>query len=119
MTHVESGGVVAVPQVGDELHLRAHVQLNGLTADDITVEVVYGKSLVGDDLSDVEIQALEPDGAPDPEAVTGPSEGGAPTLFTGTVELDRSGAFGYTVRVVPRNDLLISPAEMGLIAVAT
>jgi starch phosphorylase len=43
---------------------------------------------------------------------------GAPTLFTGTVELDRAGGFGYTVRVVPRNDLLASAAEMGLVAVA-
>ncbi|TFD09439.1 MULTISPECIES: alpha-glucan family phosphorylase [unclassified Cryobacterium] len=111
VTHVESGGVSSVPEVGDDLHLRAHVQLGGLAAEDVTVEVVYGKSLGTDELRDVAIQALEP--APLKEASTG----GA-TLFTGTVELDRAGAFGYTVRVVPRNDLLISPAEMGLVAVA-
>jgi len=34
----------------------------------------------------------------------------------GTVALDRSGAFGYTVRVVARNDRLVSPAELGLVA---
>ena len=34
--------------------------------------------------------------------------------FDGTVALDRSGAFGYTVRVVPRNDRLVSDAELGL-----
>ena len=111
VTHVESGGVSSVPEVGDDLQLRAHVQLGGLAAKDVTVEVVYGKSLGTDELRDVAIQALEP--APLKEASTG----GA-TLFTGTVELDRAGAFGYTVRVVPRNDLLISPAEMGLVAVA-
>jgi starch phosphorylase len=116
VTHVESGGVSAVPQVGDDLHLRAHVQLNGLLAEDVTVEVVYGKSLAGDDLSDVATQTLTPAGTDEP---AGPPATGAPTLFTGTVELDRAGAFGYTVRVVPRNDLLISPAEMGLIAVAS
>ena len=27
-----------------------------------------------------------------------------------------SGAFGYTVRVVPKNDLLASPAELGVVA---
>ncbi len=111
VTHVESGGVSSVPEVGDDLHLRAHVQLGGLAAEDVTVEVVYGKSLGTDELRDVAIQALEP--APLKEAPAG----GA-TLFTGTVELDRAGAFGYTVRVVPRNDLLISPAEMGLVAIA-
>ena len=28
--------------------------------------------------------------------------------FDGTVTLDHSGAFGYTVRVIPKNDLLAS-----------
>ena len=36
--------------------------------------------------------------------------------FDGTVALDRSGAFGYTVRVVPHNDRLVSAAELGLVA---
>ncbi|TFD31074.1 glycosyltransferase family 1 protein [Cryobacterium sp. TMT1-19] len=113
VTHVESGGVAPVPQVGDELHLRAHVQLNGLAPEDVTVEVVYGKSLTNDDLSDVNTLPLntEPLG-------TGATDASTPTLFTGTIELDRGGAFGYTVRVVPHNELLVSPAEMGLIAVA-
>jgi starch phosphorylase len=110
VTHVESGGVATVPQVGDELQLRSHVQLNGLKPEDVTVEVVYGKSLGNDDLSDVSVMPLE--------AEPGVAANGGPTLFTGTLELDRGGAFGYTVRVVPRNDLLVSPAEMGLIAVA-
>ncbi|HSP76431.1 MAG TPA: alpha-glucan family phosphorylase [Cryobacterium sp.] len=111
--HVESGGVAPVPQVGDELHLRAHIQLNGLQPDDVTVEVVYGKSLGNDDLTDVITMPLTAE-----PFVTGVTDAGAPTLFTGTIQLDRGGAFGYTVRVVPRNELLVSPAEMGLIAVA-
>ena len=36
--------------------------------------------------------------------------------FDGDVVLDRTGPFGYTVRVVPRNDLLASPAELGVVA---
>jgi starch phosphorylase len=111
VTHVESGGVSSVPEVGDELHLRAHVQLGGLVAEDVTVEVVYGKSVGTDELRDVVTQALEP-------ALVKEAPAGGATLFTGTVELDRAGTFGYTVRVVPKNDLLISPAEMGLVAVA-
>jgi starch phosphorylase len=43
---------------------------------------------------------------------------GAPVVFAGTVPLVRAGSFGYTVRVVPSNPLLTSPAEMGLVAVA-
>ena len=117
VAHVESGGVATVPQVGDALHLRAHVHLNGLEPGDVTVEVVYGKSLGNDELSDVSTLALTAATDPDQESTGSPAPGNA-TLFTGTVQLDRGGAFGYTVRVVPRNDLLISPAEMGLIAVA-
>jgi glycogen phosphorylase len=30
--------------------------------------------------------------------------------------LDHSGSFGYTVRVVPRNDLLATSAELGIVA---
>jgi starch phosphorylase len=116
--HVESGGVAAVPQVGDALRLRAHVQLNGLSPEDVTVQVVYGKSLAGDDLADVNTQALDAidDTVSQDAEVT--AVDGAATLFTGTVELDRAGGFGYTVRVVPRHDLLASPAEMGLVAIA-
>ncbi len=117
VAHVESGGVASVPKVGDALHLRAHVHLNGLDLSDVTVEVVYGKSLGNDELSEVSRMALSPASDPDQEAAGG-SAPGAATLFTGTVQLDRGGAFGYTVRVVPRNDLLITPAEMGLVAVA-
>jgi len=118
VTHVESGGVLAVPQVGDALHLRAHVHLNGLSASDVTVEVVYGRSSGTDDLQDTASQALVPAAASESADVPGTALG-APALFTGKVELDRAGAFGYTVRVVPRNALLVSAAEMGLVAVAT
>ena len=118
VTHVESGGVAAVPQVGDELRLRAHVQLNGLAPEDVTVQVVYGKSLGSDDLTDVSTRALEPINDLQSQDATDVPVPGSPTLFTGTVELDRAGGFGYTVRVVPRNSLLMSPAEMGLVALA-
>jgi glycogen phosphorylase len=36
--------------------------------------------------------------------------------YEGSVELDRTGPFGYTVRVLPRNPLLSSGAELGLVA---
>ena len=38
--------------------------------------------------------------------------------FEGEVPLERTGGFGYTVRVLPKNDLLASPAELGLVATA-
>ena len=108
VTHVESGGVDAVPQVGDDLHLRATIDTGGLSPADLAVEVVYGRAREGDRLDDVEHQSLE----------LVEAEPGAPVVFAGTVPLSRSGSFGYTVRVVPKHALLASPAEFGLIAVA-
>ena len=35
--------------------------------------------------------------------------------FEGRVELSRTGAFGYTARILPRNPLLATPAELGLV----
>ena len=107
VTHVESGGVDAVPQVGDELHLRATVDTGGLLPEDLAVEVVYGRARDGDRLEDVKHAPLEL-----------ASEPGATVTFAGTVPLARAGSFGYTVRVVPQNALLASPAELGLVAVA-
>ena len=36
-------------------------------------------------------------------------------LFSGTLVIDRSGSFGYTVRVLPKHEALASKAELGLI----
>jgi len=108
VTHVESGGVQS-PQVGDRLTVRAHVQLAELTADDVLVEVAYGRARNGDDLVDVRRQTLEFVG----------HELGQPATFSTTVALERPGSFGYTVRVTPRHALLANPAELGLVAVAS
>ncbi len=110
VTHVESGGVDASPQVGETLQVRAVVQLGGLSPDDVAVELVHGRARDGDELVDVHSVELELDSM---DAAT-------PGLahYAGTVALARSGSFGYTVRVVPRHALLASPAELGLIATA-
>ena len=107
VTHVESGGVDALPQVGDTLHVRAQVALGGLTSDDVAVEVVYGRARDGDQLVETQHAPLEQ---------TGETNGTA--TFAGSVPLGRAGSFGYNVRVVPRHPLLASAAEMGLIAAA-
>ena len=113
VTHVESGGVES-PHVGDELHLRAYVDLDGLDPEDVAVEVAYGRSRsrTDDAIEETRRGQLEPaDDLPD---AARPSL----RLYTGSVVLDRAGAFGYTVRAVPRHPLLLSAAELGLVAVA-
>jgi starch phosphorylase len=106
VAHVESGGVDATPQVGEQLHVRAFVELGELAPDDVAVELVHGRARAGDTLSDVEHQALELESR----------ELGQPAVFAGSVSFERAGSFGYTVRVVPRNASLASSAELGLVA---
>ncbi len=99
VTHIETGGLDSIPQVGDTLKIRANVELAGLSADDVSVEVAYGRARATDTLTDVEKAPLTLVG----------------DAFEATVPLDRAGSFGYTVRVLPKHPLLASDAEMGLV----
>lgn len=108
VTHVESGGVDASPHVGEELRVRAFIELGELTPDDVVVELVHGKPRAGEELSDLAVVPLELES----------HDLGKPAVYTGSVRFDRPGGFGYTVRVIPRHVLLAAGAELGLIAVA-
>ncbi|NDU76822.1 alpha-glucan family phosphorylase [Actinomadura sp. DSM 109109] len=103
--HVESTGEDS-PQVGARLTVRVVVALDGLAPEDVAVEVAYGRVDDADALVEPSYVGLED---------AGPAENGR-RRYTGEVPLDRSGAFGYSVRVVPSHPLLSGRAEMGLVA---
>ncbi|MGZ4445831.1 MAG: alpha-glucan family phosphorylase [Nocardioides sp.] len=104
--HVESSGISDAPEVGDTLSARAFVALGDLSPADVDVQLVHGVITSEDDLVGTHLQTL---------ALAESYEGGR-HRFDGDLVLDHSGAFGYTVRVVPHNDLLTSPAELGVVA---
>jgi starch phosphorylase len=104
--HVESSGIGDAPEIGTVLTVRAFVSLGDLTPDDVDVQLVHGVITSDDTLVGTSTESLSP--------VEG-YEGGR-HRFDGQVTLGRSGAFGYTVRVIPKNDLLASPAELGVVA---
>ncbi|QIG43774.1 glycosyltransferase family 1 protein [Nocardioides anomalus] len=106
--HVESSGVGDAAEVGAVLSVRAFVSLGDLAPDDVHVQVLHGKIDSNDVLADVTVRDL---------ALAETYDGGR-YRFDGDVELDRGGPFGYTVRVIPRNELLTSVAELGVVAVA-
>jgi starch phosphorylase len=70
--------------------------------------LLHGKIDCNDVLTGVTVQDLQP----------AESCVGGRYRFDGPIVLDRGGAFGYTVREIPRNDLLTSVAEPGVVAVA-
>ena len=106
--HVESSGVGDAAEVGAVLNVRAFVSLGDLTPDDVHVQVVHGRIDSNDLLTDSTVSDLD---------LADTYDGGR-YRFDGELVLDSSGPFGYTVRVIPRNDLLTSTAELGVIALA-
>ncbi|TLM74915.1 glycosyltransferase family 1 protein [Pseudarthrobacter sp. NamB4] len=103
--HVDSVGVSEDPQIGDTLQVNAYVALHSLTPQDVSVEVAYGRAEESDTLTDITVMELK----------VQEDLGSGRHLFSGSLVIDRSGPFGYTVRVLPRHDALASKAELGLI----
>ncbi len=104
---VDASGIPSQAQAGDALEISAAVRLDGLSPDDVAVELAYGRTDEDDALArDHSVQRLEP---------AGPAVDGI-TTFTGTLPLTVTGTFGYTVRVVPTHPQLVSAVELGLVA---
>ena len=103
--HVEADGVSDAPLFGDELTVRAYVALGGLDPQEVQVQLVYGRASDSDQLRDVRVADLAP----------AQDLGDGRYRFDGTHRLDRTGAFGYSVRVLPKHPGLANPAELGLV----
>ncbi|GGY05385.1 glycosyltransferase family 1 protein [Streptomyces anandii] len=109
--HVETSAAAAtsaVAQLGTTLGLRVRVGLGGLGPDDVEVQAVSGRVDEEDRITDATTVALKPAGAPDPDGRW---------VYEGPLSLDRTGPYGYTVRILPSHRLLASSAEPGLVAV--
>ena len=105
--HVDSQLEGEHSQLGGRLTLRAEVALNGLSPDDVDVQAVYGAVDTENSLTNIATVSLKA-----VEVTDGASR------FEGDVPLERTGAFGYTVRVLPKNELLANAAELGVVATA-
>jgi glycogen phosphorylase len=102
--HVEADGTE--PSLGAVLDVRVTTSLGDLSANDVCVEVVYGRLDEDDELADPSYVTLAAD-----DSAQAPH-----TRFSGSVELGQPGPFGYTVRVLPSHPLLASRADLGLVA---
>ena len=108
--HVETEGLSDTPEIGGGLDLHGlRLPRRALAASDVDVEVVHGR-VKGEDAA-----RRHHDRArwrwPRPTRAAG-------TASTGTSSSARAGSFGYTVRILPKNPSLASPAELGLVAFA-
>jgi starch phosphorylase len=69
------------------------------------VQVVHGRIRHDDELVDTSVESLR---------LAETYEAGR-YRFEGSVDLKQTGPFGYTTRVLPKHDLLASPAELGFV----
>jgi starch phosphorylase len=102
--HVESELADENVQLGGSFGVTAYVRLGDLSPGDVDVTVLTGRVDDHDDLHDQQTVSL---------TLSESFEGGR-HRFVGDVAADRTGPFGYTVRIVPAHRWLAGPAEMGL-----
>lgn len=97
-------------ELGSALVVRVRIALGVLEPDDVEVQAVAGRVDAADGISDAQMFPLKPAGGQDLEGRW---------LYEGPLALDRTGPYGYTVRVLPTHPLLATGAELGLVALPT
>ncbi|MGW7463255.1 alpha-glucan family phosphorylase [Streptomyces xantholiticus] len=111
--HVEAvdqdaaAGAAATAGLGSTLTLRVRAALGELRPDDVEVQVVAGRVDSDDAIRDARTFPLKPASGPDLEGRW---------VYEGPLALDRTGPFGYTVRILPSHRLIPVGAELGLVA---
>jgi starch phosphorylase len=91
------------PLLGTPVRVRALLEHGELQPDELDVQVVFGRVDDAGDLYDL---------------VTVPMRHETDGRYEAELPLPRAGAVGYTVRVLPKHDLLATPAELGRIVLA-
>ncbi|MEV6786630.1 alpha-glucan family phosphorylase [Streptomyces sp. NPDC051098] len=97
-------------ELGATLGLRVRVALGDLEPDDVEVQAVAGRVDSDDAIADAQTFPLKPAGGPDLEGRW---------VYEGPLALDRTGPFGYTVRILPAHRLLAASADLGLVTLPT
>ncbi|MCF8242824.1 MAG: alpha-glucan family phosphorylase [Melioribacteraceae bacterium] len=93
-------------QVGASYLINAEVELGDLTPDDVDVQIYYGKV---DDKN-------KPDANKFVNMKYFPQKDRSKIYqYQGEIDCDTTGNFGYTLRILPKNSLLVNSFELGLI----
>jgi starch phosphorylase len=92
-------------KVGKSVRVQAVINLGRLSPSDVTVELYCGLLDEDGQLNDGQVLPMEQTG----------QDGGNRFRYGVDMPCTHSGMTGYTVRIVPRHDLLASPHEMALI----
>ena len=91
--------------VGAKIRARARIELGALTADDVAVELYWGRLSAAGEIIDAASTPMQPAGR----------DQRGKHLFEAAVPCARSGLHGCTIRVLPRHPDLATPFLPGLI----
>ncbi|MGH3913260.1 MAG: alpha-glucan family phosphorylase [Pseudonocardiaceae bacterium] len=111
VAQVDTSGLPDTPELGSQITVRAVVELAGLQPPDVEVQAIVGRVDDRDELRDTLVVPMTP--------VSSGDLSGENRRFEATLHLPHAGLLGYTVRVLPRHPLMASPAEFGLLHLAT
>lgn len=92
-------------KVGQKITIESRIRLGSLTPDDVTVEAYFGRLDENHEFAERETSPLGFVSV----------ENGV-SIFSGLVPCDKTGRFGYTVRVTPSREWLEGRFGMGLVA---
>ena len=96
-----------VTDLGATRHATAEVYLGELKPSDVSVELLHGQVVPGDELADWQAVRME---------LTGPASTTGSTIWEGSFVCDTAGRHGFTARVLPSHPDLTVPVEMGCVA---
>lgn len=107
---LEQASPAGTAELGATLALRVRVALGDLQPDDVEVQAVAGQVDSDDAIAGAQTSPLKPTSGPDLDGRW---------VYEGPLALDRTGPFGYTVRILPDHRLLAASADLGLVALPT
>jgi starch phosphorylase len=92
--------------VGQEYPVKAEINLGQLKPEDVEVQIYFGPIEDQDSPQNYSTMMMAPS--------SGKNEDGN-YIFSGVIKSRRSGQQGFTIRILPKNPLLISPFELGVV----
>lgn len=91
---------------GNKIEVACEVELPNIDINNINVEVYYGKILENGVVENVSIIQME---------LTESNEDERKYYYTTKIELTTGGNYGYTFRVMPKNEMILEPANLNLV----
>lgn len=91
---------------GNKIEVACEVELPNVDINNINVEVYYGKILENGVVENVSIIPMD---------LTESNEEERKYYYTTKIELTTGGNYGYTFRVMPKNEMILEPANLNLV----